>query len=159
MVVPLLQLPANPACEEGVEWFVAWCSCTFSTCARMYLRTPSLQEMHSTLEPLVSNKQLCALLHALCPGTLVCCCMVLQVRDFITAHGASLQSELQTLAAAAPQLSLQDCQQLEQQANQLGRQLLALEAYMQLNQAGFVKICKKHDKVNGSVVVVMFDVL
>jgi SPX domain protein involved in polyphosphate accumulation len=74
----------------------------------------------------------------------------LQVRDFITAQGSSLQDELRMLAAAAPELSLQDCQQLEQQANELGRQLLALEAYMQLNQAGFVKICKKHDKVSSS---------
>jgi hypothetical protein len=78
----------------------------------------------------------------------ICCCFTSQVRDFITAQGSSLQDELRVLAAAAPQLSLQDCQQLEQQANELGRQLLALEAYMQLNQAGFVKICKKHDKVS-----------
>jgi SPX domain protein involved in polyphosphate accumulation len=33
------------------------------------------------------------------------------------------------------------------EANELGRRLLALEGYMQLNQTGFVKICKKHDKV------------
>lgn len=71
----------------------------------------------------------------------------MQVRDFIVSHGAALQAELTALAAAAPQLSQQDCQQLEQQANELGRQLLALEAYVQLNQAGFVKIVKKHDKV------------
>lgn len=70
-----------------------------------------------------------------------------QVREFVVSHGAALQAELTALAAAAPQLSQQDCQQLEQQANELGRQLLALEAYVQLNQAGFVKIVKKHDKV------------
>lgn len=78
---------------------------------------------------------------------------VLQVRDFISAQGSSLQAELQALAAAAPQLSLQDCRQLEQQAHELGRQLLALEAYMQLNQTGFVKICKKHDKVSRLILV------
>jgi SPX domain protein involved in polyphosphate accumulation len=71
----------------------------------------------------------------------------LQVRDFIQAQGSSLQADLQALAAAAPHLALQDSQQLEWQANELGRQLLALETYMQLNQTGFVKICKKHDKV------------
>lgn len=77
---------------------------------------------------------------------LLCCT---QVRDFITSQGSSLQAELQSLAAAAPQLSQQDCQRLERQANELGRQLLALESYIQLNQAGFVKISKKHDKVGG----------
>lgn len=87
------------------------------------------------------------------PAACACALLHTQVRDFISAHGSSLQAELQALAAAAPQLSLQDCQQLEQQANQLGRQLLALEAYMQLNQAGFVKICKKHDKVSERGVV------
>lgn len=66
-------------------------------------------------------------------------------------QSGQLQAELQALAAAAPQLSLSNCQQLEAQVHTLGRQLLALEGFMQLNETGFVKIVKKHDKVKGGV--------
>jgi hypothetical protein len=54
----------------------------------------------------------------------------------VTAQQLRAADELHVLAAAAHQLSLQDCQQLEQQANELSRQLLALKAHMKLNQAG-----------------------
>ncbi|WIA35665.1 hypothetical protein OEZ86_004076 [Tetradesmus obliquus] len=69
-----------------------------------------------------------------------------KVRDFIHAHAAVLSASLEALAAAAPQLAQQDWRQLEAQAQQLGQQLLALEQFIHLNQTGFVKIVKKHDK-------------
>jgi SPX domain protein involved in polyphosphate accumulation len=82
-----------------------------------------------------------------------CLLPLLQVRDFIYAHAASLSTSLEALAAAAPHLAQQNWQQLESQAQQLGQQLLALEQYIHLNQTGFVKIIKKHDKVHRCVIL------
>jgi SPX domain protein involved in polyphosphate accumulation len=73
------------------------------------------------------------------------------VRDFILSHAASLAAALEALAAAAPQLAQQDWRQLELQAQAMGQQLLALEQFIHLNQTGFVKIVKKHDKVGHEV--------
>lgn len=62
-------------------------------------------------------------------------------------EASSLTAELQDLAAAAPQLAQQDYGKLKQRAQELGQELLCLESFVQVNQAGFVKIVKKHDKV------------
>jgi SPX domain protein involved in polyphosphate accumulation len=70
------------------------------------------------------------------------------VQEFVQAQAAHLSSALEALAAAAPRLAAADAASLERQAQQLGRQLLALEGFVQLNEAGFVKIVKKHDKVS-----------
>eukprot|EP00879_Flechtneria_rotunda_P015824 GHRR01016547.1.p1 GENE.GHRR01016547.1~~GHRR01016547.1.p1 ORF type:complete len:606 (+),score=265.08 GHRR01016547.1:635-2452(+) len=70
-----------------------------------------------------------------------------QVHDFIHERASALIAALQSVAAAAPQMAFQDWQGLEQRARDLGKQLLALEGFMQLNQAGFVEIVKTHDKL------------
>jgi hypothetical protein len=70
-----------------------------------------------------------------------------KVRDFVQDTAASLAVSLQALAASAPALAAQDAAALEQQANALGQQLLALEGFVHLNEAGFVKIVRKHDRV------------
>jgi hypothetical protein len=76
--------------------------------------------------------------------------LLLQVRDFILSHAATLAAALEALAAAAPQLAQQDWRQLESRAQAMGQQLLSLEQFIHLNQTGFVKIVKKHDKVRVS---------
>lgn len=73
-----------------------------------------------------------------------------QVHDFIVARAASLAAALESLAAAAPQLAVNNPKTLEEEVQRLGRQLLALEQFANINQTGFVKIVKKHDKVRGS---------
>lgn len=70
------------------------------------------------------------------------------MHDFVAAEAARLSAALDALVPSAPQLAARDPGALEARASRLGRALLALEGFVQLNQMGFVKIVKKHDKVS-----------
>lgn len=76
------------------------------------------------------------------------------MHSFVSQRTAELSAELDVLVAESPALALHDLQSLQARAAALGQQLLALERFVQLNEAGFVKIVKKHDKARELVAAV-----
>jgi len=72
------------------------------------------------------------------------------VAAFTEREADLLRASLQQLLADAAALARARPALLKSEARRLGDEVLELERFVQLNQAGFVKIIKKHDKTNPS---------
>lgn len=74
--------------------------------------------------------------------------LFVQVATFTERTAEDLRAQLSDLKSRSLQLRISDPVALRSEARRLGDDVLQLERFVQLNQAAFVKIIKKHDKLN-----------